>query len=87
MTAPPAPPLSREDIALATWERDLAVIRRDLRYEIAKAAAAGELTPARRTRITEDHVFAVAAASARLMEATARGPYPAGRAQRGERGA
>lgn len=76
MTAHPAEPLSREDAAHAAWEEDMDVIRASFREELARAAAAGELTRARRTRITEDHLYALSAAGARLMEAMGRGPYP-----------
>lgn len=62
--------------ALSDWERRLRRLMAAQRAALRKTAAAGELTRARRLAIIQDTVGAIGQASARLIETTARDPYP-----------
>lgn len=86
MNAVPAQPATPEDEALAVWETELSRIVASHRAALDRARAAGTLDRARRTQIAGDHLFLVSAAGAVLMDATARGPYPPCRTQRGGSG-
>lgn len=72
----PATRPSSCDAALGNWERSLRRLMAAQRAALRKTAAAGELTRARRLAIIQDTVGAIGQASARLIETTARDPYP-----------